>query len=95
MRFQLLWPESKAVPPDIFNQMMTMHGTTMIFFVGHADPGRRGQLHRAAADRGTGHGLSPAQCLGPVGDAVRRHRWPISASPPAERPPSAGLLTPR
>jgi cytochrome c oxidase subunit 1 len=32
MRWQLLWPESKAVPPDAFNQMMTMHGTTMIFF---------------------------------------------------------------
>jgi len=32
IRFQLLWPESKAVPPDVFNQMMTMHGTTMIFF---------------------------------------------------------------
>ena len=32
MRFQLLWPEFKAVPPDAFNQMMTMHGTTMIFF---------------------------------------------------------------
>src|SRR5947209_8590524 len=32
MRFQLLWPESQAVPPDAFNQMMTMHGTTMIFF---------------------------------------------------------------
>jgi cytochrome c oxidase subunit I len=32
MRFQLLWPESKAVSADVFNQMMTMHGTTMIFF---------------------------------------------------------------
>ena len=32
MRFQLLWAESRAVPPDLFNQMMTMHGTTMIFF---------------------------------------------------------------
>ncbi len=32
MRFQLLWSESKAVSPDVFNQMMTMHGTTMIFF---------------------------------------------------------------
>jgi cytochrome c oxidase subunit I len=32
MRFQLLWPESRAVPADVFNQMMTMHGTTMIFF---------------------------------------------------------------
>jgi cytochrome c oxidase subunit I len=32
MRFQLLWAESRAVSPDVFNQMMTMHGTTMIFF---------------------------------------------------------------
>src|SRR5205807_1861210 len=32
IRFQLLWPESKAVSPDVFNQLMTMHGTTMIFF---------------------------------------------------------------
>ncbi len=40
---------------------------------GHADPGRRRQLHRAAADRGPRHGLSAAQCPGLVGDAVRRH----------------------
>jgi len=33
MRFQLLWAESTAVSADTFNQMMTMHGTTMIFFV--------------------------------------------------------------
>src|SRR5215470_7958687 len=33
MRFQLLWPGFKAVSPDVFNQMMTMHGTTMIVFV--------------------------------------------------------------
>jgi cytochrome c oxidase subunit 1 len=33
MRFQLLWAESTAVSADSFNQMMTMHGTTMIFFV--------------------------------------------------------------
>jgi cytochrome c oxidase subunit 1 len=33
MRFQLLWAEARVVPPDAFNQMMTMHGTTMIFFM--------------------------------------------------------------
>jgi cytochrome c oxidase subunit 1 len=33
MRFQLLWPGARAVSPSVFNQMMTMHGTTMIFFV--------------------------------------------------------------
>ena len=32
MRVQLWLPEFRAVPPDTFNQMMTMHGTTMIFF---------------------------------------------------------------
>ena len=33
IRWQLLWPESGFVGPDAFNQMFTMHGTTMIFFV--------------------------------------------------------------
>ncbi len=33
MRFQLLWAESTAVSAVTFNQLMTMHGTTMIFFV--------------------------------------------------------------
>ena len=32
MRVQLWFPEFQAVGPDTFNQMMTMHGTTMIFF---------------------------------------------------------------
>ena len=31
MRLQLLWPEAKVLPPDFFNQMMTMHGSTMFF----------------------------------------------------------------
>jgi cytochrome c oxidase subunit 1 len=33
MRIQLMWPGAKVISPDVFNQMMTMHGTTMIFFV--------------------------------------------------------------
>jgi heme/copper-type cytochrome/quinol oxidase subunit 1 len=33
MRVQLMWPGGKVVSPDLFNQMMTMHGTTMIFFM--------------------------------------------------------------
>ncbi len=32
MRLQLMRAGSRLVPPDLFNQMMTMHGTTMIFF---------------------------------------------------------------
>src|SRR5271168_3487570 len=33
MRIQLLVPHNNFVSPQVFNRMMTMHGTTMIFFV--------------------------------------------------------------
>ena len=32
LRWQLLWPRSNFLGPDAFNQMFTMHGTTMVFF---------------------------------------------------------------
>jgi len=32
MRIQLLWSNSAFVSPQVFNQLFTMHGTTMIFF---------------------------------------------------------------
>src|ERR1700731_4194489 len=34
LRWQLLWPRYDFLGPDTFNQMFTMHGTTMVFFVG-------------------------------------------------------------
>ena len=34
MRIQLLQPRNAVVGPDLFNQMFTMHGTTMVFFMG-------------------------------------------------------------
>jgi cytochrome c oxidase subunit 1 len=34
MRWQLLWPRNDVLGPDEFNQLFTMHGTTMVFFVG-------------------------------------------------------------
>ena len=33
MRIQLLYPHSTFLSPKVFNQLFTMHGTTMIFFV--------------------------------------------------------------
>jgi len=33
MRIQLIRPHNSFVSPEVFNQMFTMHGTTMIFFV--------------------------------------------------------------
>ncbi len=34
MRWQLIVPRNTFLSPQIFNQMFTMHGTTMVFFVG-------------------------------------------------------------
>ena len=34
MRWQLVVPRSNFLAPDTFNQLFTMHGTTMVFFVG-------------------------------------------------------------
>src|SRR5262249_29526303 len=37
IRWQLFWPDNRIFgtnTPDIFNQMFTMHGTTMVFFMG-------------------------------------------------------------
>jgi cytochrome c oxidase subunit I len=34
MRWQLARPQAERLDPDTFNQLFTMHGTTMVFFVG-------------------------------------------------------------
>jgi len=34
MRWQLMRPHAGRLDPDTFNQLFTMHGTTMVFFVG-------------------------------------------------------------
>jgi cytochrome c oxidase subunit 1/cytochrome c oxidase subunit I+III len=33
MRLQLAWPENHVLSPEAYNQLFTMHGTTMIFLV--------------------------------------------------------------
>jgi cytochrome c oxidase subunit 1 len=34
MRMQLAYPDSTFLPPEVFNRLFTMHGTTMVFLVG-------------------------------------------------------------
>jgi len=34
MRWQLAWPGQDVLTPEEFNRLFTMHGTTMVFFVG-------------------------------------------------------------
>ena len=33
MRIQLAWPDNHFLGPQLYNELFTMHGTTMIFFV--------------------------------------------------------------
>src|SRR5882672_738317 len=34
MRWQLAYPNNTFLPPEVFNRLFTMHGTTMVFLVG-------------------------------------------------------------
>ncbi len=34
IRWQLFWPSNNVVSPDVFNQLFTLHGATMVFFMG-------------------------------------------------------------
>ncbi len=34
MRIQLAFPDGKFLPPEVFNRLFTVHGTTMVFLVG-------------------------------------------------------------
>src|SRR5262245_27179638 len=34
IRWQLFWPHNDLLPPNTFNGLFTMHGTTMVFLVG-------------------------------------------------------------
>src|ERR1700676_1058348 len=34
IRLQLIMPNAGIIPPQVFNRLMTMHGTAMVFLVG-------------------------------------------------------------
>ncbi len=38
IRIQLMFPHNDFVSPEVFNRLFTLHGTTMVFFDGHANP---------------------------------------------------------
>ena len=73
MRWQLFYPRSNFLAPDTFNQLFTMHGTTMVFFVGMPILIGMGNYLVPSDDRCEGHGLPASECLWFLVDAVR---WP-------------------
>ncbi len=72
IRAQLMHPNGTVVSADTFNQLFTMHGTTMIFLGDHAAVGRVLQLPDPAADRGARRGVPAAERLQLLGVPVRR-----------------------
>ncbi len=71
MRTQLIRPDMGFLSPEAYNQIFSMHGTTMIFLFGDADAHRAGELPRAAADRRARHGVPARQRAELLAAAVR------------------------
>ena len=96
MRMQLaVARQPRCLTPQVYNQIFTMHGTTMIFLV--VMPLLIGfvQLLRAADDRGARHGLPAPERAGLLAASSSAACCSTSASWPAARPTPAGSPTRR
>jgi len=71
IRIQLMYPHNSFVSPQVFNRIFTMHGTTMVFFVGIPVLFGLANYLRAVDDRRSRHGLSTPECLQFLADGVR------------------------
>ena len=79
-------PEQHLVSAEMYNQLFTMHGTTMIFLAIMPLSRRVLQLHDPAADRRARRGLPAAERLQLLGVPVRRAVPQRRASCSARRP---------
>ena len=98
IRIQLAVPNNHFVSPETFNQLFTMHGTTMVFLVGMPLVAGLRKLFGAAYDRRSRYGFSPLECFWLLGFSVR---WcaallQLHCRLPAPVPPMlVGSVTPR
>ena len=88
MRVQLAVPNNTLLSGERYNELLTLHGTTMIFLFVVPGDGRVRQLLRAADDRRTGHGVPAAQRAFVLAAARRRDRLLRDAL----LPPAGGRL---
>ena len=85
MRVQLAEPNNTLLSGEHYNQLLTLHGTTMVFlFVVPVMAGLR-QLLRAADDRRAGHGVPAAERALVLAAAGRRDRLLRDALLPSAR----------
>ena len=71
---QLATPSEKLLTKNSYNEVMTMHGTTMIFLVVVPILAGFAQLPRAADDRRAGHGVPAPERALVLALPARRHR---------------------
>ena len=88
MRIQLGAPDNTFLDPTTYNQLFTMHGTTMIFLVVVPISAGFGELPRAAHDRRARHGVPAPQHALVV--AAGRSAASCSTRASSSTPPSAG-----
>ncbi len=67
MRAQLAFPDGKVLTNAQYDQIFTMHGTTMIFLVVMPISVGLGNYPRAPDDRGTRHGIPKVKCSWDIG----------------------------
>ena len=95
IRAQLARARQQFTHPHEYNQIFTLHGTAMIFFV-IAPFGLAGELSGALADRRARHGVSAAQRESLWLFVFRRHQRSLAVSPlTAARQPPDGPRTRR
>ena len=91
MRWQLFYPHSTRIGPDTFNQLFTMHGTTMVFFVGMPILIGIGNYLVPLMIGARDMAFPRMNALGLLGDAVRRSGRLLQLSR-ARRRPGDGLV---
>ena len=92
---ELAVPGVQLVDAETYNQLFTIHGTTMIFLFVMPMMTGLAELHRAAPDRRRGHGLPAHQCAVLLDGAAGRHPALLAATPWAVPPTPAGPATRR
>ena len=90
MRWQLFYPRNDFLGPDTFNQLFTMHGTTMVFFVGMPILIGIGNYLVPLMIGARDMAFPAAERLWLLGRRCSAACWSTSASPPAVPRPSAG-----